>query len=295
MKLIPNKNFFLVPTDKASDLVLKGKIKEDFFLMTREKEPFIKTSLYQPQLLIITDDSEIKNGKILMNSTIKGWGIFENDSNKNQNKFLSLVEDTYNIIASNSTELTPHHLISEKDLKFIVEHWNEFNELPSGELTRAIECSKIQCNGECVKCEYGEIVPKTSNNEVVINWHKMSHSHHFAPTEDTIVIDDISEKINSGQDAKQIVNEMISDGLKSGKYIENEGKDEHGNPIKLITTQQGRPVDFHWRHGLNKKGDKLTEEKTLNDLKEFVSKTYGGLTIFTINEVIDEYLKNKLI
>jgi hypothetical protein len=273
MKITPHENFFLINTENNSNIFFVKNVL--FYSSEFVKIPLLRRN----KTIIITGDYNINIGDLpyIPNGMMQFEHIGVKVTKENISTFKSL--NAKKIIASNSPELTPHHLISENDLKFIIKKWNALTELPSGILKQKLECSKIQCNGECGECEHAELTTKTINNEVVINWdNTISHSYSIKPTEDTIVIDDITQKINEGQDAKQIISDMISDGLKSGKYTTNEGKDEHGNPITLITTQQDELLNQ-----CNK--DKIEEI----DIMKFLSKTTPammGIIVSKLNEVI---------
>ncbi len=112
----------------------------------------------KPKLLIITDDSEIKPGDFVYEICKNSKGIGKVKSVDSMNVYfednrLSLIKEACRkIIASSSPELTPNHLVSDKDLRYIVDYWNKNKVLPEGSVDN-----------------FGTFCTH-NNNEVVIEW-----------------------------------------------------------------------------------------------------------------------------
>jgi hypothetical protein len=115
-------------------------IEDDGGLSLSEK-PHKADGITSAQFIIITDDSDKTIGDevlTLNSSIIKTVTKSECDIDKNcleVNGFNAILKSScHKIISSNSPELTPNHLISDKDLKYIVDYWNKNKEMPEGEI-----------------------------------------------------------------------------------------------------------------------------------------------------------------
>ncbi|MFA7307619.1 MAG: hypothetical protein WC026_13205 [Hyphomicrobium sp.] len=158
--------FHLVPTEKVTNLAMLKKKIGDYLSgalsLTKHVEVY-PSDYFLNQILVITDDSEIKENDLVHDSQFDEIYI-ANDVVIHNKKSLQY-QYLKKIVASNSKELFPnHYLVGEKDVDYIVHYYNYFNVLPT---------VKLQMEKHYIQQQFSEtdieiMSPKTVNNEVVI-------------------------------------------------------------------------------------------------------------------------------
>ncbi len=191
------QSLHLFPSNLPTNLSRGLSIKKLFFCPKTER---YDDNAEEYQLLLLTDEYNIKNAHIhlfdgdivmLPDNTLgklngkQGNDICFTDGLDGKTFTSRLHISKYRrVVASNSPELTPKHIISKKDILFVMEYFNERDILPTIKDTPKIyfeticcECERATSSIHCNNCHKETYVDttfehKTLSNKIIIKWVK---------------------------------------------------------------------------------------------------------------------------
>ncbi len=135
-----------------------------------QKEYSKSDGINSTQIIIITS-TDINTSEINDWFVVEGV-IYRCDSSVDMKQLDTELKSSFKIIASNIPLITPKHLISHDDLKYIVKYWNNHKTLPNGDIKEFTDCL-TDCDGSCGSCaNLGLIVEYNNNYEIIIEWDK---------------------------------------------------------------------------------------------------------------------------